>query len=220
MAVHLPLSFETQLECRVLMLSSNNILHPASGQPIAVPSQDMVLGLYYLSKPRPNRLGEGMRFYDEDEVVRAYENKAVDLNAWVYIRLNPGRKIYRASFEKDVLVLDEQGVERIAKAGEKLEFATLLEVANLKTTVGRIFLNRIIPNDIGYANDTFSKKVISRTVDDLYRRAGNRKAVGYLDALKDIGYFWATRAGSSVAIADMIIPPEKYEIVRKTDQDV
>ncbi|HSQ42061.1 MAG TPA: DNA-directed RNA polymerase subunit beta' [Fibrobacteraceae bacterium] len=220
MAVHLPLAFETQLECRVLMLSSNNILHPASGLPIAVPSQDMVLGLYYLSKPRPAQKGEGMRFYDESEVLRAYEAKAVDLNAWIYIRITAGHKMYRTTFEKDTRVTDEAGNEKVIKVGEKAEFVTLCDDIMLKTTPGRVFLNKIVPQQIGYANDTFSKKVISRSVDDLYRRTGNRLTVGYLDNLKDTGYFWATRAGSSVAIADMIIPPEKYQIVEKTSKEV
>jgi len=220
MAVHLPLSFETQLECRVLMLSSNNILHPASGQPIAVPSQDMVLGLYYLSKPRPGRKGEGMRFYDEMEVMRAYEAKAVELNAWIYLKVPAGRKMYRTTFEKDTQILDESDNERVIKAGEKAEFVTICESILLKTTPGRVFLNRVVPQQIGYANDTFSKKVISRSVDDLYRRTGNRITVSYLDNLKDTGYFWATRAGMSVAIADMIIPQAKYKIVEDTSKNV
>lgn len=220
MAVHLPLSFETQLECRVLMLSSNNILHPASGQPIAVPSQDMVLGLYYLSKPRPGQKGEGMRFTDPMEVLRAYEADAVTLNTWISIRLPAGRKLYRSTVEHDVRIQDEHGEEKILKKGEKGEFVTLLEPAMVQTTPGRVFLNNIVPNTIGYANDTFSKKVIARSVDDMYRRGGNRLTVGYLDSLKDLGYFWAGRAGSSVAISDMLIPPEKYTIVEKTEQDV
>ena len=220
MAVHLPLSFETQLECRVLMLSSNNILHPASGLPIAVPSQDMVLGLYYLSKPRPGQQGEGMRFFDEMEVVRAYESKNVNLNAWIYIKMPAGRKIYRSNFEKDTRVIDEAGNEKIIKAGEKGDFVTLCDTTMIRTTPGRVFLNRVVPQHIGYANDTYSKKVISKSVDDLYRRSGNRVTVTYLDNLKDTGYFWATRAGMSVAIADMIIPQAKYKIVEDTSKNV
>jgi DNA-directed RNA polymerase subunit beta' len=220
MAVHLPLSFETQLECRVLMLSSNNILHPASGQPIAIPSQDIVLGLYYLTKPRPGRLGEGHRFTDHDEVVRAYENGRVDLNAEVFLRLPAGKKIYRSTFDRDTLVRDENGEERTIKAGGKGEFVTLMESTLLKTTPGRVFLNRIVPHHIGYANDTFSKKVISRTVDDLYRRSGNRTTVEYLDGLKELGYHWATKAGCSVGISDMLIPPEKYTMVEETSKKV
>ena len=126
MAVHLPLSFETQLECRVLMLSSNNILHPASGQPIAVPGQDIVLGLYYLTKPRPGRKGEGMHFYDPAEAVRAYENGVVDLNATVYLRLPAGRKIYMGALEKDAVCLRESADDD-ATAGVK-DISTELRV--------------------------------------------------------------------------------------------
>ena len=123
-------SFETQLECRVLMLSSNNILHPASGQPIAVPGQDIVLGLYYLTKPRPNRKGEGMHFYDAAEAIRAYENGAVDLNANVYLKLKAGRKIYMGAVEKDCVCVremadDNGNIEVNVKAGEKVKFLTL-----------------------------------------------------------------------------------------------
>ena len=225
MAVHLPLSFETQLECRVLMLSSNNILHPASGQPIAVPSQDIVLGLYYISKPRPGRKGEGMRFVDSAEAIRAYENGAVDLNAWVYLRLPAGRKIYTGALERGVLcereVPDDNGVSEVqVKAGEKIKFMTLKEPAIIKTTVGRIFLNEIIPAELGYANDTFGKKVIAKSVDDLYRRTGNRVTVEYLDNLKATGYHWATRSGSSVAIAEMVIPKEKQQMLDEATEKV
>ena len=225
MAVHLPLSFETQLECRVLMLSSNNILHPASGQPIAVPSQDIVLGLYYISKPRPGRKGEGMRFVDSAEAIRAYENGAVDLNAWVYLRLPAGRKIYTGALERGVLcereVPDDNGVSEVqVKAGEKIKFMTLKEPAIIKTTVGRIFLNEIIPVELGYANDTFGKKVIAKSVDDLYRRTGNRVTVEYLDNLKATGYHWATRSGSSVAIAEMVIPKEKQQMLDEATEKV
>ncbi len=235
MACHLPLSFETQLECRVLMLSSNNILHPASGQPIAVPSQDIVLGLYYISKPRPRRKGEGMRFYDPAEAIRAYENGKVDLNAWVYLRLPAGRKIYTGSLNEDTLLpgrtpknvlceretADDNGVsEVLVKAGDKIKFLTLKEPAMIKTTIGRIILNEFIPNELGFANDTFGKKVIAKSVDDLYRRTGNRMTVEYLDNLKANGYKWATRSGSSVAIAEMVIPKEKTQMLEDANNKV
>jgi DNA-directed RNA polymerase subunit beta' len=209
MAVHLPLSFEAQLECRVLMLSSNNILHPASGQPIAVPSQDIVLGLYYLSKPRPNVKGEGMAFGSDQEVMQAYENGILDLNANISLRLRSGRKLYRGTLDYDTMCENEQGEEILAKAGTKVEFLTLKQDSRIKTSVGRVILNQAIPNILGYADDTFSKKVIARSVDDLYRRSGNNVTVEYLDSLKDLGYKWASKAGSSVAIAEMVIPAEK-----------
>jgi len=213
MAVHLPLSFEAQLECRVLMLSSNNILHPASGQPIAVPSQDIVLGLYYLSKPRPNVKGSGMKFGSDQEVIQAYENGVVDLNANVSIRLRKGRKLYRGFLEYDTRCVNESGEEVVAKAGQAREFLTLLQDSRIETSVGRVILNQAIPNILGYANDTFSKKVIAKSVDDLYRRSGNSVTVDYLDSLKSLGYKWASKAGSSVAIAEMVIPPEKQAML-------
>ena len=225
MAVHLPLSFETQLECRVLMLSSNNILHPASGQPIAVPGQDIVLGLYYLTKPRPGRKGEGMHFYDPAEAVRAYENGVVDLNAIVYLRLPAGRKIYMGALEKDAVCLresadDNGNIEVSVKAGEKIKFLTLTDVNVIKTTVGRIIFNEFVPKELGYANETFGKKVIAKSIDDLYRRTGNRVTVDYLDDLKANGYQWATRAGSSVAIAEMVIPEEKQAMLDAATEKV
>ena len=225
MAVHLPLSFETQLECRVLMLSSNNILHPASGQPIAVPGQDIVLGLYYLTKPRPNRKGEGMHFYDSAEAIRAYENGAVDLNANVYLKLRAGSKIYIGAVEKDCTCVremadDNGNIEVNVKAGEKVKFLTLKEDNVIKTTVGRIIFNEFVPAALGYANETFGKKVIAKSIDDLYRRTGNRVTVDYLDDLKANGYKWATRAGSSVAIAEMVIPKEKQEMLDKAAEAV
>ena len=225
MAVHLPLSFETQLECRVLMLSSNNILHPASGQPIAVPGQDIVLGLYYLTKPRPGRKGEGMHFYDAAEAIRAYENEVVDLNAYVYLKLPAGRKIYMGALERDCVCVreiadDEGNLEENVKAGEKVKFLTLKEDNVIKTTVGRIIFNEFVPNELGYANETFGKKVIAKSIDDLYRRTGNRVTVEYLDNLKANGYKWATRAGSSVAIAEMVIPEEKQAMLDAATQKV
>ncbi|MDR2731596.1 MAG: DNA-directed RNA polymerase subunit beta' [Fibromonadaceae bacterium] len=222
MAVHLPLSFEAQLECRVLMLSSNNILHPASGQPIAVPSQDIVLGLYYLSKPRPNVKGEGMVFGSDQEVIQAYENGIVDLNAKIALRLSKYSKLYRGALDYDTKCENEQGEEVTVKAGVKVEFVTLLENSRIKTSVGRVILNQAIPEILGYADDTFSKKVIAKSVDDLYRRSGNNITVEYLDSLKDLGYKWASKAGSSVAIAEMVIPPEKQtlldEATRKSNE--
>src|SRR5690554_3120963 len=225
MAVHLPLSFETQLECRVLMLSSNNILHPASGQPIAVPSQDIVLGLYYLTKSGLNRKGEGMRFSDKAEAIRAFENDFVDLNANVYLKLEKGSQVYYTSFEKDTLCerdfADDKGeMQFVAKKGEKVRLVKVLESTLIKTTVGRVFLNDIVPDVLGYANDLFSKKVIAKSVDDLYRKTGNRLTVEFLDQLKDLGYHWATRSGASVAIAEMVIPEEKQDLLDQATEKV
>jgi DNA-directed RNA polymerase subunit beta' len=218
MAVHLPLSFEAQLECRVLMLSSNNILHPASGQPIAVPSQDIVLGLYYLSKPRPHSKGEGTIFGSDQEVIQAYENGIVDLNAVITLRLYKGRRLYRGIFDYDTKCENKMGEEVLAKAGIKLENLLLKENSRIKTSVGRVILNQAIPSVLGYADDTFNKKTIAKSVDDLYRLKGNHATVEYLDSLKDLGYKWASKAGSSVAIAEMVIPAEKQTLLNEATE--
>jgi len=218
MAVHLPLSFEAQLECRVLMLSSNNILHPASGQPIAVPSQDIVLGLYYLSKPRPNVKGEGMCFGTDQEVIQAYENGIVDLNAKVKLRLRKGRRLYRGALDYDTKCENKSGDEVVAKKGVKVENLLIKEDTRIETSVGRVILNQVIPDVLGYADDTFNKKAIARSVDDLYRIKGNHVTVDYLDCLKDLGYKWASKAGSSVAIAEMVIPEEKQTLLDEANE--
>ncbi|NLB62607.1 MAG: DNA-directed RNA polymerase subunit beta' [Fibrobacter sp.] len=218
MEVHLPLSFETQLECRVLMMSTNNLLHPASGQPIAVPSQDMVLGLYYLTKTKVSGKGHGMRFSDVKEVVRAYENGFIGLNSWIGVKLLAGTRIYRSEVKAGISVKKANGKEVLTTENEKLENALLLEDTVIKTTAGRVFLNEVFPEKLGFPNETFNKKVISKSIDDLYRITGNRVTVAFLDDLKDLGFDWATKAGSSVAISDMIVPPEKDTIVEKTEQ--
>ena len=275
MAVHLPLSFETQLECRVLMLSSNNILHPASGKPIAVPSQDMVLGLYYLSKVKlePGILGEGLRFHDDLEAIRAYEAGKVDLNARIELQIKPGRTIYDIRHLKDFEIPSDETYNKATKrpadaprqAGLMSKFtidiegfqlylmginngsqdpkvafvpakaydpsttpnttdqpipAVLMEPCRIVTTPGRVILNQVVPSELGYINHVMKKKDIASSIDALYRRAGNRATVSYLDDLKAIGFKWAMTAGCSTAISDMLIPPEKYEIVEKTTKDV
>jgi DNA-directed RNA polymerase subunit beta' len=210
------------------MLSTNNILHPASVVSLLlVPSQDIVLGLYYLTKPRPGLRGQGKVFASRDEAIRAYENGWIDLNAKIKLRLTEGERIYRSAFARDTRVsnadtlLDmEEGKVWVQTAGKIAELVYLEEDTIIETTVGRVYLNEIVPSVIGYANDTYSKKVIGRSVDDLYRRSGNRVTVQYLDNLKDTGYFWATRAGVSVAISDMIIPDEKYRMISDTETRV
>ncbi|MDR1812208.1 MAG: hypothetical protein LBQ87_05235, partial [Candidatus Fibromonas sp.] len=142
-----------------------------------------------------------------------YENGIVDLNAVIKLRLHKGRKLYRGIFDYDTRCENEMGEEVMVKAGQKVEFLVLKEDSRIKTSVGRVILNQAIPNILGYADDTFSKKIISKSVDDLYRRSGNHVTVDYLDSLKDLGYKWASKAGSSVAIAEMVIPPEKQALL-------
>ncbi|HLP42875.1 MAG TPA: DNA-directed RNA polymerase subunit beta', partial [Fibrobacteria bacterium] len=181
MAIHLPLSFEAQLECRILMMSANNILHPASGQPIAVPSQDIVLGCYYLTAMKPTGRGAGKMFSSADEAIRAYEAGGVELHVPVKVRIE----------------------------GQMIE-----------TSVGRIHLNQVIPKELGFINKSFDKKTISATIDRYFRIAGNERTCLFLDAIKELGFRWATRGGMSLSISDMIIPPEKYEMIKGTKTKV
>jgi DNA-directed RNA polymerase subunit beta' len=177
MAIHLPLSFEAQLECRILMMSSNNILHPASGQPIAVPSQDIVLGCYYLTAMKPTGKGAGKMFTDATEAVQCLEAGGVELHVPIKVRID----------------------------------GVLIE-----TSVGRTILNSVIPKELGFINKTFDKKTISATIDRYFRIAGNERTCIFLDAIKDLGFKWATKGGMSIALGDMIIPPEKYEMIKGT----
>ncbi len=181
MAVHLPLSFEAQLETRILMVAANNILHPASGQPIAVPSQDIVLGCYYLTAMKQKGKGAGKLFCDADEALRAFENGHVELHVPVKVPID----------------------------GKLVE-----------TSVGRLILNQVIPKELGFLNKTFDKKAISQTIDRYFRIAGNEKTCVFLDAIKDIGFKWATKGGMSIAISDMIIPPEKYDMIKLSKKKV
>ena len=182
MAVHVPLSLAAQMEARVLMLSSHNILHPANGKPLALPSQDMVLGTYYLTRRRTGCKGEGKSFGSFNEVLMAYENKAVDVNAIINVRHN-------GEWQKD-------------------------------TTVGRVIINAIIPEEMGYVDKIIDKKLLSKLVNEIYLVAGNKKTVIFLDKLKTIGFNAATKAGISIAISDILIPDAKDEIIDAAQKKV
>src|SRR6266436_72661 len=183
MAVHVPLSVEAQVEARALMMSTNNILHPANGQPIIVPSQDIVLGLYYLSKEKPGDKGEGKTFSNPDEVRIAYDQGEVHLQALIELRRDGGR---------------------------------------VKTTVGRVLLYEIVPPEITFAevNRVMKKKELGGLIDLAYRRAGNKATVIFADKLKDLGYEFATRAGISIGIKDMLIPPHKAKLLEEATSEV
>ncbi|MGL1901986.1 MAG: DNA-directed RNA polymerase subunit beta' [Fibrobacterales bacterium] len=220
MAVHLPLSFETQLECRVIMLASNNILHPASGKPIAVPSQDIVLGLYYITKHRPGAKGEGRVFNSAEEAQLAYESGYVTLHTSIKVKFLEDTIIYSGHLDNETDVIDQHGDKLHVLAGGQVENCTLTKNEIFTTTVGRLNINKIIDPDMGYANILFDKKTISKSIDDLYRLKGNARTVRFLDDLKDLGFAWATKAGTSAAICDMIIPPEKHTMITDTQEKV
>ncbi|MBV8323485.1 MAG: DNA-directed RNA polymerase subunit beta', partial [Hyphomicrobiales bacterium] len=196
MAVHVPLSLEAQLEARALMMSSNNILSPANGDPIIVPSQDVVLGLYYMTRERIGARGEGMLFADVAEVHRAYESRGVDLQARVRVRLKEH-------------VRGEGGVlsERIR---------------TLDTTVGRALLFEILPKGLPFdlINQDMTKKAISATINACYRALGLKETVVFADQLMYTGFHYATRAGVSFGIDDIVIPEQKTRIVTSADNEV
>ena len=190
MAVHLPLSNEAILEAQILMLQSHNILNPANGAPITVPSQDMVLGLYYVTKMRPGSLGEGLTFYGPEEAIIAYNEKRVDIHAPVKVIVTD---------------LDENG-QLVKKMVE--------------TSVGRVIVNEIIPEEVGYFNDIISKKTLRGIISDVIKTVGVARACEFLDGIKNLGYKMAYDGGLSFNLGDIIIPEEKDELVRHGNEEV
>ena len=196
MAVHLPLTLEAQLEARALMMSTNNVLSPANGEPIIVPSQDVVLGLYYMTRERKSALGEDMVFADVKEAHRAYGAGKVDLQAIVKVRV------------KEVTYGDD---------GEKIEQHKIVD-----TTVGRALLFDILPDGLSYdiVNKPMVKKAISNLINTCYREAGLKDTVIFADQLMYMGYHYATVSGISIGFNDFEIPPEKYEMVDAASAEV
>ncbi len=196
MAVHVPLSLEAQLEARALMMSSNNILSPANGEPIIVPTQDVVLGLYYMTRALEGRKGEGMVFANLSEVHRAYDNRVVELHAKVRVRIS------------EVEIAEDR--TRTPKT------------AIIETTVGRALLAEILPEGLPFAlvNTELNKKAISRLINASYRQLGLKETVIFADQLMYTGFRYATRAGVSIGIDDMIIPAEKKGILTEAEAEV
>ncbi|MGD8678276.1 MAG: DNA-directed RNA polymerase subunit beta', partial [Chromatiales bacterium] len=196
MAVHVPLSVEAQLEARSLMMSSNNILSPANGEPIIVPSQDVVLGLYYMTRERINARGEGMIFSDVREVARAYESGCVDLQARIRVRITDYTN-------------DEDGNET--------ELTAIRE-----TTVGRALLREILPRGLSFnlLDQPLGKRAISNLVNSCYRRVGLKETVIFADQLMYTGFRYATKAGVSICADDMIVPEEKEPILTAAEEEV
>jgi DNA-directed RNA polymerase subunit beta' len=196
MAVHVPLSLEAQMECRTLMLASNNVLSPANGEPIIVPSQDIVLGLYYMTREKVGALGEGSLFANIAEVSRAYETREVELQAKVIVRLKETHR-------------DETG-----QPAEKL--------VRHETTVGRALLSEVLPAGLPFAliNKTLKKKEISRLINASFRQCGLRDTVIMADKLMYTGFTYATRAGISIAVDDMLMPLQKSELIGAAEKEV
>ena len=196
MAVHVPLSLEAQLEVRALMMSTNNILSPANGKPIIVPTQDIILGLYYMTREKINVQGEGMIFADAKEVLRAYQNKAIELQARCKCRV--------LEYHRD-------------EDGKKIESRTLVE-----TTVGRAILSELLPQGLPFSliNQTLDKKAVSKLIDACYRDVGLKDTVILADQLMYTGYHYATRSGISIGVNDMIIPEAKVELIKNAEAEI
>ncbi len=196
MAVHVPLSIEAQLEARALMMSSNNILSPANGDPIIVPSQDVVLGLYYMTRERVGAKGEGMAFGDVAEVHRAYESRNVDLQAKVKVRLTEHVRDVNGKLGPNTRVVD--------------------------TTVGRSLLSEILPRGLSFdaINQDMTKKTISATINACYRTVGLKETVVFADQLMYTGFHYATRAGVSIGVDDMVVPQSKSKILGTAEKEV
>ena len=189
MAVHLPLSNEAVLEAQLLMLQSHNILNPANGAPITVPSQDMVLGLYYISKIRPGAKGEGLSFYGPEEAIIAYNEGKCDLHAQVKVVVDD--------------VVDGQKVRH-----------------TVETSVGRVIVNGIIPEEVGYVNKVISKKSLRDIIADVIKNVGFAEACEFLDGIKNLGYRMAYEAGLSFNLDDIIIPEAKKELIEKGNEEI
>ena len=203
MAVHLPLSVEAQAECRFLLLSPNNLLKPSDGGPVAVPSQDMVLGIYYLTQERPGVTGEGKFFKSVNEAILAYENKVITLQTRIKVRME-----------------------------KKLEDGTVL-ADNVESTMGRFIFNEILPQDLGFVDRTIpgnelklevdflvGKKQLKKILEKVINTHGATKTAEVLDDIKSMGYKYSTRAAMTVSISDMTVPPEKPELIQKAQDTV
>ncbi|TCW28118.1 DNA-directed RNA polymerase subunit beta' [Gulbenkiania mobilis] len=196
MAVHVPLSLEAQMEARTLMLATNNVLSPANGEPIIVPSQDIVLGLYYMTRDKVNGKGEGMVFADTKEVHRAYETRQVELATRITVRLKEWEK-------------DEQG-----------EFQPVMK--RHETTVGRAILSDILPKGLPfeYINKALKKKEISKLINASFRRCGIRDTVIFADQLMYTGFAYSTRGGISICVDDMLVPTKKADLLAEAQKEV
>ena len=190
MAVHLPLGNAAIMEAQLLMLGSQNILNPANGAPITVPSQDMVLGLYYITKIRPGAKGEGKSFYSPEEVIVAYDEKAIDMHAKINVRL----------------AVDKQD----ASKGEHL----------VETTAGRIIVNQYVPDEVPYVNEVLGKKALRKIITDVIKHTGVTRTAQFLDDIKNLGYDQAFRAGISFNLGDVLVPEEKTSLVEEAYRQV
>jgi len=205
MAVHIPLSPEAQIEAATLMLASNNVLSPAHGGPIAIPTQDMVLGSYYLTKMRPGSRGEGRTFASTDDVLIALEMGEVETLTSIKLRYT-GRVIDLTK------AFDSQNIVHTAPSEYVKQY--------MDTTVGRVIFNDHLPQDMPFINGLLKKKGLAQLVHYCYLKFGLHTTVGMLDEIKNLGFLYATRAGISIGIDDMVVPPTKPMLVKNAEKEV
>ena len=253
MAVHVPLGNAAILEAQLLMLSTHNILNPANGAPITVPSQDMVLGLYYMTKPRSSTetesvKGQGYRFYSPEEVIIAYNEKRVSLNACISVRIDAkGRDEFQfvksdKTFmevikDRDGKILTDIDCSTPAEEAERCrteyeikrdkdgypivdEKGHFIKTDRIRTTVGRVIFNEVVPEEYGYVNMVLGKKSLRDIIGDLFTACGNAVTANFLDDIKNMGYRQAFRGGLSFNLGDVIIPNEKEELIDKANDEV
>jgi len=263
MAVHVPLSFEAQLESHLLMISANNILLPSNGEPVASPSQDMVLGAYYMTKERPGQKGEGKIFSSSDEVISAYDHKKIDLHAKIYVRM-PAQEIHLVVFNGEridkgdliariprcpIIKNDKKKKKQIQKfddiisthngtvnirIGTNITDFTVVTITTDKgkvvemkiphtfviTTTGRVLLNQIIPSELGYRNRLFKKSTLKQLVSEAFNKVGIKTTAKFLDNLKKFGFEAATNGSISIGMDDLIVPPDKEDIITHARKEI
>ncbi|MBN1273858.1 MAG: DNA-directed RNA polymerase subunit beta' [Candidatus Aminicenantes bacterium] len=205
MAVHIPLSAEAQVEARTLMLSTQNIMSPANGRPLAIPSQDMVLGCYYLTLEKKDNLGDGRLFSHFDDVLLALESREISIHAKIKAKYS-GKYMNLLTYYDDQAVLTCPSVD--------------IENRLIETTPGRILFNQILPDEIPFINGMFKKKGLENLVYYTYLKMGLQATITVLDMMKEIGFRYATEAGFSLGIDDFLIPEEKSRLVEKAEKDV
>ena len=225
MAVHLPLSVEAQAECRFLLLSPNNLLKPSDGGPVAVPSQDMVLGIYYLTQERPGVKGEGKVFKNVNEAILAYENKILTLQTKIKVRCT--KTVPELFDENQKAAFAEVGIQVTEKDG------TSILIGNVESTMGRFIFNEILPQDLGFVDRSVpgnalklevdfhvGKKQLKQILEKVINTHGATKTAEVLDDIKSMGYKYSTRAAMTVSISDMTVPPEKPQMIKEAQDTV
>ncbi len=212
MAVHVPLSLEAQLECRIELLSINNLFSPADGRPIMAPTQDIILGIYYLTKDNPEINAEKL-FSCKSEVMIAFNDGLLKLHDRIRVRLNA--PVWGE--EKPSLIISQEKDFKATTEEEKKEEE---KVGVLETTVGRVILNEILPEGFGFVNDTLDKKKVGSVIADCFKHFGQHKTITLLDALKELGFQYATKAGISISMTDLTTPKEKKATIVHAKQEV